>query len=222
MPIGKIIEIEGTDGSGKETQANLLAERLNSVGIDAIVVSFPHYTSTSSLPVREFLNGYLGDRNDLSPMEISLLYAFDRSVTFRNLKLNELLENGTWIILDRYVGSNMIHNTIDLDNKDLLENITKIKTLEYYILGLPKPDRVFYLYVPRDISRVLIEERGLKKDINESDEEYMTKVSNNGKLIANILHWTVIDCHNEDDQYSLKPKQVISDIIFNDIEYPYL
>lgn len=221
MPAGKIIEIEGTDGSGKETQANLLAKKLNNLGIDTLVVSFPDYDSPSSIPLNNFLHGKLGDRDNLTPIEISMLYAFDRSYTFRVKQLKEKLNDGTWLIFDRYVGSNLIYNTTDLHGTDLSKTINQIEKLEYRILELPKPDHVFYLYVPRVSSKVMIENRGLEKDINEANDKYMAKVSRHGLDIAKYMHWNIIDCRRLFGSFEIKPKYQISDELFNYLKQIY-
>ena len=225
MPIGKIIEIEGTDGSGKETQSYLLAENLKRLGIDAEVVSFPDYNSVSSDPVKLFLDGRFGTRDELTFMEISMLYSFDRSYTVRKLNLKEKIKKGTWIILDRYVGSNIIYQTVDLNENDFISAYTKIEKLEYGMLDLPHPDQVIYLNLPREISKKLIDERNNPKDINEIDDDFLLKVSTHGLWCARIMGWDIIDCYNEtyrlDDigniQYNIKPKDEIATIIFRSI-----
>lgn len=195
---GKLIVIEGADGCGKETQSKLLEEHLtNKMGVKVMRYSFPQYNTKSAGPVELYLNGDLGSMNDMSYMQISSLYAVDRLCTVKSQNWDKLLEDGIWIICDRYVESNIIYQASkDMDH---LDTITKdIKSLEYDILNLPKPDIVFYLDLEAHISENLIKNRGEKSDIHEQDLEYMKKVHECGIKIAEKENWHIIDCNTED------------------------
>ena len=218
MPIGKIIEIEGTDGSGKETQSHLLAKNLSNLGIDAEVVSFPDYDSPSSKMIKDFLHGEFGDRKSLTPIEISMLYAFDRSYVFRTKNLQEKLNNGKWIIFDRYVWSNVIYNTTGLDLDNFYKEFSKIVTLEYGILELPDADLIFYLHVPQPLSKKMIEDRGLDKDMNEKDDKYMTKVATHGLLVAEMFKLTIIYCVSSENSRIMRTPEQISSEIFDHVK----
>lgn len=194
---GKLIVIEGADGSGKETQSKLLEAALHDMGIDALRISFPNYGSKYAIPVEQYLEGNLGDMDDISPLEVAMLFAFDRSGTWRSMKLQEKLDNGTWIICDRFTESNMIYQSskLDVDDPDEWLRISnEIESLERDILGLPEPDKVIYLTVPRNISEKLINERGKKKDIHELNDPYLRRVSSCGLWFAKNKSWDIINC----------------------------
>ena len=209
---GKLIVIEGTDGCGKETQSKLLEKYLvETMGINVIRCSFPQYDNKSAGPVELYLNGELGSINDMTYLQISSLYAIDRLCTVISQKWNELLENGTWIICDRYVESNIIYQTSkNMDNKS--DIIFDIKFLEYHMLKIPMPDMIFYLDLEDSVSQELIKNRNQKTDIHEQNLEYMKKVHECGLMIALQEGWNVIDC-NTCDRKSILPKNEIHDKI---------
>ena len=111
---GRIIAIEGCDGVGKETQAKLLSKTLTKRGIINRIIHFPTYGTESAIPVEIFLQGKL---KDLSPVEISMLFALNRSVELRKLNIEEKVEAGEFFIFDRYVSSNIITNAANLKKK---------------------------------------------------------------------------------------------------------
>ena len=195
MKKGKLIVIEGTDGSGKETQSKRLEQELLNRGIKAIRLSFPSYGEKSAGPVEMYLSGELGDRDSISPFEISMYYAIDRSCTMRWLNIEEELLNGVWVICDRYAESNIVYQTSQLKSTtDKLLLADKIMDLEYNKLKIPVPDYVIFLKLRREISKSLIDKRGERKDIHETDENLMNKVYESGLFWAERLKWNIIDC----------------------------
>lgn len=196
---GKIIVIEGTDGSGKATQAKLLFEFLKAKGEKAILQSFPNYESPSSGPVKLYLNGELGEHaNDFTAYQSSVLFAVDRLCTMQ--KLNDFLENGGIVVLDRYVQSNMTHQAGKIANeKDRDAFLNWLNEFEFETLKLPKPDVVLFLDVPVEVSKCLANERknlkaGTKKDIHENDKNHLENAYNAGKYVAKKFGWHVIPC----------------------------
>ncbi|HVS79122.1 MAG TPA: hypothetical protein VHD84_02445, partial [Candidatus Saccharimonadales bacterium] len=111
---GKLIVIEGSDGSGKTTQFNLLAERLKAAGYDVETFNFPRYGKDSSYFVKQYLNGKYGDADQISPYTSSLFYALDRYEAAKDIK--KALKNGKLVLIDRYVGSNMAHQGAKFDD----------------------------------------------------------------------------------------------------------
>ena len=196
---GQIIVIEGTDGSGKATQAKLLFEFLKAKGENVVLQSFPNYESKSSGPVKMYLAGEFGDNaNALDAYQASILYATDRLCTMQKLK--EHLENGGCIVLDRYTQSNMIHQAGKIkDEKERDEFLNWLNELEFETLKLPKPDVVLFLDVPVEVSKRLANERanlkaGTKKDIHESDKNHLQNANNAGKYVAKKFGWKRVDC----------------------------
>lgn len=213
---GKFIVIEGTDGSGKKTQAKILCEKLNEAGINCIVQSFPNYDSPACTPVKMYLNGEFGDIGCLDAYQANSLYAVDRLCTMMGLK--DHIENGGSIVFDRYVESTMLHQAALIENQEERDKfLDYVNDFEFGKLKLPKPDLVIFLDVPVEVSKKLADSRGEyksgnKKDILEQDISHLTKAYNSGKYVANKYGWTQISCLNESG--SLKSIEEISNDIF--------
>lgn len=213
---GKFIVIEGTDGSGKKTQAKILCEKLNEEGINCIVQSFPNYDSPACTPVKMYLNGEFGDIGCLDAYQANSLYAVDRLCTMMGLK--DHIENGGSIVFDRYVESTMLHQAALIENQEERDKfLDYVNDFEFGKLKLPKPDLVIFLDVPVEVSKKLADSRGEyksgnKKDILEQDISHLTKAYNSGKYVANKYGWTQISCLNESG--NLKSIEEISNDIF--------
>lgn len=213
---GKFIVIEGTDGSGKKTQAKILCEKLNEAGINCIVQSFPNYDSPACTPVKMYLNGEFGDIGCLDAYQANSLYAVDRLCTMIGLK--DHIENGGSIVFDRYVESTMLHQAALIENQEERDKfLDYVNDFEFGKLKLPKPDLVIFLDVPVEVSKKLADSRGEyksgnKKDILEQDISHLTKAYNSGKYVANKYGWTQISCLNESG--NLKSIEEISNNIF--------
>ena len=200
---GFIISIEGTDGAGKHTQQQLLLKKLRELGHEVFDQSFPNYESESSAPVKMYLNGEFGkDANSLDAYQASSLYAIDRLCTYKKT-IEPHYENGEIVLFDRYVQSNFIHQCSKIDDpEEKLEFIKWEEDFEYNLLGLPKPDLIFFIEMPVEKSLELARARaeyktGEQKDIHEEDTTYMTKSYNNGLSVATQLGWTIIHCVDE-------------------------
>ena len=214
---GTIISIEGTDGSGKHTQQQLLLGDLNKLGYKVFDQSFPNYGSRSAMPVQMYLDGELGDTaNCLDAYEASVLYAVDRLCTYKKT-IRPHYENGEIILFDRYVQSIFIHHTSRIaDPNEKLKYLDFMSDLEYGKFHLPKPDLVFFIEMPVEKSLELAHARaelknGSTKDILESDTEYMTNAYNNGINLAKKFGWTIIHCL--DDSGNLKTIDAIHEEI---------
>ena len=195
-----IIEIEGTDGSGKETQSKLLNTYFSNKGKKTLLLSFPQYDNVSSEYVKSYLRG---DYTNLTPIQISLLYAYDRYISYINEWKKEF-DEAEVIIFDRYVDSNIIYNTTYEENASTTINLanlynftTQIHAIEYEKMGLPIPTVKLFLNVPYEVSKKLRENRKLKNgesvDINEQNEKLMKKVSYMANLVP-AIGYEVIDC----------------------------
>ena len=213
---GKFVVIEGTDGSGKKTQAKILCEKLNEAGINCIVQSFPNYDSPACTPVKMYLNGEFGDIGCLDAYQANSLYAVDRLCTMMGLK--DHIENGGSIVFDRYVESTMLHQAALIENQEERDKfLDYVNDFEFEKLKLPKPDLVIFLDVPVEVSKKLADSRGEyksgnKKDILEQDISHLTKAYNSGKYVANKFGWTQIPCLDRNG--NLKTIEEISNDIF--------
>ena len=205
---GTIISIEGTDGAGKHTQQQLLAKTLKEQGYNVFEQSFPHYESDSSAPVKMYLGGEFGaSANCLDAYQASTLYAVDRMCTYKKT-IEPHYENGEIILFDRYVQSNFIHQCSKIEDEDeKQEFISWEEDFEYNLLGLPRPNIVFFIEMPVEKSLELARGRadyktGGKKDIHEEDPTHLQKSYDNGLNLAKKLGWTIIHC--VDDSGNLK------------------
>lgn len=197
---GRLIVIEGLDGSGKSTQLERLISNINSDKIHRI--KLPDYESDSSALVRMYLNGDFGrNPSDVNAYAASSFYAVDRYAHFKT-KWAQFYNNGDIIIADRYTTSNAYHQAIKIDPEKRASFYNWLETYEYELLGIPRPDAVIYLDMPVEISQRMMSERykgdESKKDIHESNTEYLTACREVALDAAEKMGWTVIKCNDGD------------------------
>lgn len=221
---GKLIIIEaGGDGSGKATQAKRLFSRLKGDGYNIRKVEYPNYKSNSSALVKMYLNGEFGSRpEDVNAYAASTFYAVDRYASYVK-EWKQFYDKGGIILADRYTTSNMVHQASKIQDETERNNyLDWLWDLEFVKLGLPVPDMVIFLDVPPVITNSLMSKRnnkitgGSKKDIHESDKEYLRKSYMNACRIAEKYDWkriictsasclrTIDDIHNEIYDYVVK------------------
>lgn len=198
--IGKLIVIEGTDGSGKQTQSNLLYENLSNLGYKVKKITFPNYESNACYPVKMYLNGEFGSNDDVNVFASSTFYAVDRYASFKTT-WEKLYNEGYIIIADRYTISNIIHqgNRIT-DEKKFMEYNKWIIDLEWNKFNLPTPDLIILLDMPYTYSNLLMKNRknkingSMKKDILEADEKQKKRAYDVTKKIAKMYDMKIINC----------------------------
>lgn len=198
--MGKIIAIEGIDGSGKGTQSILVSDQLKSHGLSTTVRSFPEYKNHFfGAEVGNFLNGEFGGLNDVHPKLASILYAGDRFEALQELK-QDVLEND-FVICDRYTPSNVAHQSAKLENLDDRKAFEAwVYRLEYEVFSIPLPDEVIVLDINPDVSAGLIDQKEQrsytkeKKDLHESDSSYLSSVRDVYLELAKVNNWIVINC----------------------------
>lgn len=203
---GKIIVIEGLDGSGKNTQARLLCDAL-SKEYQVKRLSYPDYESDSSALVRMYLGGELGD----DPMAVnayaaSSFYAVDRIASYLKHWKNDY-ENSVNFVFDRYSTSNAVYMLSKLSEGEKESYLRWLEDYEYVKMGLPAPDKVIYLDMPTDISQRLMSKRyegdESKKDLHEKNVEFLKLCRGNALFAAEKLGWTVIECSNGKEPYTI-------------------
>ena len=197
-----LINIEGTDGCGKKTQVDLLYKFLKEKGFKVLKLSFPNYESESSSLVKMYLRGDFGESvNDVNSYQASVLFSVDRLATMLKVDVKQY----DYVLFDRYVPSNMIHQSTRIEDLNELDYYLKwLEDFEYGKLKLPKPDKILFLDVPVEISMKLARKRqdlknGQDKDIQEKDDEHLIKAYKRGKYVAEKLGWTIIDCEKNDN-----------------------
>lgn len=191
--MSSLIVLEGSDGSGKATQTTRLFERLRNLSVDVMRVSFPNYESESSALIKMYLRGDFGaTAEEVNPYAAATFYAVDRFASFQSWK--DFYAGSGVILADRYVGSNMAHQSAKIRRKaDREKFLNWLDNFEYKRLQLPRPDLTIFLDMPPKIAAMLRRERG-REDIHEADAAYMLKSYNAYKEIAEKFHWKVIDC----------------------------
>lgn len=215
---GKLIVIDGGDGSGKTTQANLLVAYLQKKKIAVMYVDFPqYYTSFHGKTVARFLRGEFGGIDQVSPHLISLAYALDRA-SIKN-EMQKFLSQGGYIIANRYATSSMAHQSAKITDKAKRNELLKwIYELEYKVNKIPKEDIVIYLYVPWEIGLYLTKKKAVRHylagenaDIHEKDLQYRQAVEKTYlELAKKYKHWEKVDCISEN---KILPPQKIHEII---------
>lgn len=218
---GKFIVIEGSDGSGKKTQADLLIKHLKSKKIKTGYYDFPQYgTSFFGKMVGSYLNGDFGGLEDVSPYLISILYAGDRFEASKKMKTDLAL--GKVIVSNRYMQSNMAFQTSKLTRKsDQKKFLDWLVRMEYDIFQIPKPDKIFYLYLPCHVSQKLVDKKSKrnytkkKRDLHEDNLEFLSKVEAQYISLAKKYEWEVINCLNKEGNIS-SPEE-IHNMIFDKI-----
>jgi dTMP kinase len=197
---GKLIALEGIDGSGKRTQMDLLASALDARGLSILRISFPQYESFYGKLVGRYLNGEFGALGAVDPHFSALLYAGDRLEA--KPEVEAALAEGKIVLADRYIGSNMAHQSERVSPEQREEFLSWLKTLEYGIYGLPAEDLVLYLRLPFAEAHRLIGLKSaraytsLKRDIQEADIKHLEQTEIIYDRLATEANWARIDCTN--------------------------
>lgn len=196
--MGKLIVIEGTDGSGKSTQFRLLTERVASEGYEFQKLVFPQYKEESSALIRMYLGGEFGAKpTDVNAYAASAFYAVDRYASYKKV-WGHWYEQGGLVLSDRYTTSNAVHQASKEPLDKQGEFLKWLYEFEYDRLGLPRPDLVIYLDVPTDFTEKMMRSReaatNTSADIHEQDLQYLTTCRRTGRAAAAFYGWTVINC----------------------------
>lgn len=193
---GKLIVLEGIDGSGKSTQYELLCRRLELDGVSFRKIVFPRYDKESSALLRMYLAGEFGKNpSDVNAYAASTFYAVDRYASFKT-DWGDWYKQGGVVLCDRYTTSNACHQGSKLPEKELAHFLNWLAEFEYGYLELPRPDLVIYLNTELEASLALIRSRqqaAVKGDIHEKDEQYLRRALKTGRYAAAHYHWRVID-----------------------------
>jgi len=209
---GKLIALEGIDGSGKRTQLELLARSLGARGLGTLCVSFPDYESSFGKLVARYLNGEFGALGAVDPHFSALLYAGDRLEV--KPRIEAALSAGKWVLADRYVGSNLAHQSARVAPQKRGEFLEWLTRLEYGLYSLPAEDLVIFLRVPLDEAHRLV---GLKparayttlqRDIQEADMKHLEETAKMYEWLATERNWVSIDCINAASGALLAPEDI--------------
>lgn len=218
MKKGKLIVIDGLDGSGKSTQLEIVQKKLEDMGVPVKTISFPDYESPSSTLVRMYLNGEFSDTpDDINAYAASSFYAVDRYASYMKYWKEDYF-SGKLILAARYVSSNAIHQMVKLDENEYDQYLEWLYDYEHEKLGLPPADKVIFLDMPTNISQKLLSKRyngdESRKDIHEAHVSYLENCRNTALYAANKLDWNVIKCSDGENPL---PVEVISENVMKEI-----
>ena len=203
--MGKLFVIDGTDGSGKQTQFEQLKNRLDREGIEYKTVSFPNYESDSSSLVKMYFSGEFGDDpKAVNAYIASTFYAVDRYATFKK-GYEEYYNNGGIILADRYTTANMVHQAGKIsDPEERKKFLDWLFDLEFVLYNLPVPTKLFFFNMPTETARELMKNRenkfthNDKKDIHERDQKHLEDAYNAACSLVQDYEWNEIKCVKDD------------------------
>lgn len=208
---GKLVVIEGLDGSGKATQTMLLYEALSKEMADVQPLSFPCYDDESSTLVRMYLGGEFGDKpDDVNGYAAAVFYAVDRYASYKK-HWHKTYDAGAVFLANRYTTSNAVFQTSKLPRDQWDAYIDWLFDFEYHLMGIPAPDLVIYLDVSAEMGQQLMDKRYTgneeKKDIHERDREYQRRSREAALYCAKKQGWTTVCCDGPD---GMRPQEDIA------------
>jgi dTMP kinase len=209
---GKFIAIEGIDGSGKRTQLELLARELRRRGVKLATISFPHYEGFFGRLVARYLNGEFGKLGEVDPHFSALLYAGDRLE--HKAEIQKHLTKGRLVLADRYIGSNLAHQSARIVRGKQTAFLHWLEELEYKIYGLPREDLVIYLAVPAETAQRLVSKKGARKytqrqrDLQEANLAHLKAAASVYDRITKRRNWAKINCLGKGGREILPPSEI--------------
>ena len=206
--MGKLIVIEGTDGSGKSTQFRMLSTHLEQDQVAFKHLVFPRYKEESSALIRMYLGGAFGDKpSDVNAYAASAFYAVDRYASYK-MDWGKWYEEGGLVLSDRYTTSNAVHQASKETGEARNAYLKWLYEFEYDQLGLPRPDLTIYLDVPTDFTEKMLRGReqatNTSADIHEKDMSYLATCRECGREAAQFYGWTMIQCVKDGQMRSIE------------------
>lgn len=200
--MGMLIAIEGVDGSGKQTQSDRLTTSLKNLGYDVMEIRFPDYESKSSVLVKMYLMGeFSADPKAVSAYQASTFFAADRYASWMTGQWKSHYEAGGIVLADRYTTANMVHQAGKIhDTKERDRFLDWLYDFEFSLYGIPEPDLVFFLDVPLEFQKDMIQMRKNKitgedeQDIHESSPEHLAESYEAARYVAGKYGWVRISC----------------------------
>jgi len=214
---GKLIALEGIDGSGKSTQLGMLVRSLQERNLLVSEYSFPRYDHFFGKQVARFLNGKFGPLASIDPHFSALLYAGDRWQAKPEIEAD--LQAGRMVITDRYVGSNLAHQTARMTRAFRKDFLAWLKELEYQVYGMPAEDLVIYLRSPVELAHRLAGSRrdreytNMDRDLAESDLKHLEAASEAYDYLALQPNWLRIECYDGVERHLHTPKEIHDQVI---------
>lgn len=222
MAKGKLIVVEGLDGSGKATQTALLCEYLEKLGHKVKHVEFPDYREPSSALVKMYLNKEFGSNpGDVNAYAASSFYAVDRCASYLRFWKKDYL-SGTTIVADRYTTSNAVYQMEKTPWEDWNKYLAWLQDYEYEKLELPRPDLVLFLDMPTQISQKLLSGRydgdEGKKDLHESNVDFLSRCRQTALFAAEKMGWHTVACSHQGEPRPIEAiQQEIQEIVSKEL-----
>jgi dTMP kinase len=216
-PRGKLIAIEGIDGGGKRTQVDLLAKTLTAHAYRVYSTGFPQYDSWFGAMVGRFLNGELGPLEGVDPHFTALLYAGDRFEA--KPKLEAALDAGQIVLADRYIASNLAHQTARVASAQRTEFLSWIEHLEYDIYGLPRESLILYLRVPPLHAQQLVKQKAsrsytsAKQDLQEASLRHLEDAAGMYDRLSARASWATIQCFDDASNAMRPADEIAADVL---------
>ena len=217
MTRGSLIAIEGIDGSGKRTQVELLEKALAARGHSVFRIAFPQYDSWFGRMVAQFLNGEFGSLDTVDPHFSALLYAGDRFEA--KPRMEAALAQGFVVLADRYVASNLAHQTARAPRDARQAFIAWIEHLEYTVYSLPRESRVVYLRVPAREAHALIAQKTARsyttarRDLQEASLRHLEDAASIYDDLAHRSNWVRIECFDASRAAMRPPQDIARDVL---------
>jgi len=214
---GKLIAIEGIDGSGKRTQLELLTLTLKARGHSVYSTGFPQYDSWFGKMVGKFLNGDLGPLESVDPHFSAMLYAGDRFEA--KFKLEAALDSGQILLVDRYIASNLAHQTARVPPAKRSEFLQWIEHLEYQIYGLPRENLILYLSVPPREAQRLVALKSARsytsaqKDLQEASLRHLEDAAEMYDSLSRSTPWATIQCFDATRDTMREPEEIAIEVL---------
>ena len=208
MGKGKLIVLEGIDGSGKSAQYRRLCSRMEKDKIAYNHIVFPRYSKDSSALIRAYLAGNFGSKPaDVNAYAASTFYAVDRYASYKE-DWGKIYEQGGLFLSDRYTTSNGVHQCSKLPKEQWNDFMDWLYDFEYRKMGIPAPDGVIYLNMSPEVSQKLLSVRYAgdesKKDIHEKDTEYLKKSQSAARFCSEHDKWNVINCDDGEKPFTIE------------------
>jgi dTMP kinase len=214
MTRGKLIVLDGGDGSGKTVQTDLLIARFAKEGLPARTVSFPRYETPTGAIVKSYLNGAFGPPMEIGAEAASVLYATDRWAAFREGAFAPL-EGGVSMVANRYAASNMAHQGSKIVDPAARTAFFRWNdALEHGTFGIPRPDLNVILHVPAEVSIDLIDGRGNAKDGHENVEHLRRAEATYLELARSFPGFVLIECVKDG---ALLPREEIHELVWTEV-----
>lgn len=201
MTKGSLIVISGSDGAGKKTQTNRLCNLIADHHYPILQLQFPMYNSPTGKVIQDYLSERFGKLDEIKPEAAAMWFAADR-LSFKGA-IETSLNKGLNLILDRYTPDNLAHQGCRYKDEERVKTIMWIQQLEYGLCGLPKPDLTLCLQLPTNLSVEAVNARGNKKDMHESNMEYLTEVEKTFLLLKDLeKNYQIFDCMRDGKRLS--------------------